>query len=532
MRDFPSSSTGSMRPATIRSLSIRSLVVLILIATGMSLVGHSSASATPVPITDGLTVTAQSLWPDGSGVISGRYLDVEVRNDSFATLQNISIAVQYFDSNGNLIRNGSLMSLVSRLGVEEKTVLYDFAPLGTSSYALGQQLAIPTDVPPNRNFQITTNPKWSVDLFSSVLENYWGSVQNLNSTSAEGVSVVMTCHPTISDVWQESAYVPNTFSNTLTPGQISSFTISHRIAGPSCANATLTFDSTSPPAPVIAPPATTTTTVPMPTTTTTAPPAPSQPNAVVKRSGYWMLGSDGAVYAFGDAKQLGNATNVTTSTWQDIESTPDGNGYWLVDAAGHVSCFGTALCVGQAAGSLGKNETVSSLSATPSGNGYWIFTNLGRALTYGDAAFHGDMSGVKLNGPVLDSVTTPSGNGYYMVASDGGIFAFGDAQFHGSMGGKRLNAPVQSLVPDGDGNGYWLVASDGGVFAFDAPFLGSMGSARLNKPVTGMVGFGSNGYLMVAEDGGIFAFGTADFRGSLGSNPPAHPITSVATLSR
>jgi hypothetical protein len=97
------------------------------------------------------------------------------------------------------------------------------------------------------------------------------------------------------------------------------------------------------------------------------------------------------------------------------------------------------------------------------------------------------------------------------------------------MGGKSLNAPVQSLVPDADGAGYWLVASDGGIFAFDAPFRGSMGGTRLNKPVTGMVRFG-DGYLMVGEDGGIFNFSSGAFAGSLGADPPARPIVSVAAL--
>jgi hypothetical protein len=47
--------------------------------------------------------------------------------------------------------------------------------------------------------------------------------------------------------------------------------------------------------------------------------------------------------------------------------------------------------------------------------------------------------------------------------------------------------------------------------------------------VTGMVRFGS-GYLMVAEDGGIFNFSDKAFFGSLGGNPPARPIVSVAVL--
>jgi hypothetical protein len=90
-----------------------------------------------------------------------------------------------------------------------------------------------------------------------------------------------------------------------------------------------------------------------------------------------------------------------------------------------------------------------------------------------------------------------------------------------------LNAPVQSLVPDSDGVGYWLVASDGGIFAFQADFRGSLGDVALNRLITGMVRFGA-GYLMVGEDGGIFNFSDRPFVGSLGANPPARPIVSVA----
>jgi len=247
------------------------------------------------------------------------------------------------------------------------------------------------------------------------------------------------------------------------------------------------------------------------------------------RSGYWMVGSDGVVYGFGDAHHYGNAP-VASAAAVDLEPTSTGNGYWIVDNLGRVYAFGDAVGRGSVdRAKLVAGETVTSLSATRNDGGYWIFTTRGRVLPFGDAVHYGDMSAVKLNGPVLDSIPTPSGKGYYMVASDGGIFAFGDAKFYGSMGGTRLNAPVQSLVPDGDGVGYWLVASDGGIFAFESPFRGSMGSARLNKPVTGMVRFG-NGYLMVGEDGGIFNFSDRAFYGSLGGNPPKNAITSVAAL--
>jgi beta-propeller uncharacterized protein DUF5122 len=278
-------------------------------------------------------------------------------------------------------------------------------------------------------------------------------------------------------------------------------------------------------------PPTTTTTLPPGVTTTSGPGGGGGGGGGDTRSGYWMVGSDGKVYNFGDSGFHGSTPPLPAGLDAvDLEPTPSGNGYWIVNSAGQVYAMGDARWMGNVdPGRVATGEKATSLSATRSGNGYWIFTNRGRVLTFGDATHHGDMAATRLNGPVLDSIPTASGRGYYMVASDGGIFSFGDAKFYGSMGDKKLNAPVQSLVPDGDGVGYWLVASDGGIFAFEAPFKGSMGNVRLNKPVTGMVRFG-NGYLMVGEDGGIFTFTDKKFHGSLGDRPPARPIVSVAAL--
>ncbi len=290
-----------------------------------------------------------------------------------------------------------------------------------------------------------------------------------------------------------------------------------------------------PPAPPALPPVTTPplpTAAPAPAPAAPAPAAPSPGFVASSASGYWMVGRDGTVHAFGGARHLGNVTLLGRAEAVDLEASPSANGYWILDDAGRIEAFGDARHRGDLRGTrLAAGERATSLSATPTGTGYWLFTTRGRVFAFGDAGRFGDLSTVALNGPVVDSVRTPTGRGYYMVASDGGIFAFGDARFAGSMGGKRLNQPVQSLVPDPDGAGYWLVAADGGVFAFDAPFRGSMGGQRLNRPVTGMVAFG-NGYLMVAEDGGIFNFSDRAFAGSLGAAPPAHPVVAVAGVDR
>ena len=96
------------------------------------------------------------------------------------------------------------------------------------------------------------------------------------------------------------------------------------------------------------------------------------------RSGYWMIGSDGTVYPFGDAKAYGNAP---TASAVDLEPTPSGNGYWIVDDIGRVFAFGDAVAQGDVNRSkLAAEEKVTSLSATSNGAGYWIFTNRGRVL--------------------------------------------------------------------------------------------------------------------------------------------------------
>ncbi|HEY5076535.1 MAG TPA: fibronectin type III domain-containing protein, partial [Acidimicrobiia bacterium] len=250
------------------------------------------------------------------------------------------------------------------------------------------------------------------------------------------------------------------------------------------------------------------------------PPPPPPPHDA--GSGYWMLGADGKVYAFGDASGMGSASGPAVT----IAARAGGHGYWTVDAAGNVSHFGTAAAHGGHP-ALRFGETVSTISATPSGNGYWLFTNRGRAFAFGDAHFFGDMSGTALNGPIVASVATPTGHGYYMIGSDGGVFSFGDARFHGSTGSMRLNRPIVGIAPTPNNHGYWLVASDGGVFAFKAPFRGSMGAVRLNKPVAGLVAFGT-GYLMVANDGGVFDFSNKAFVGSLANNPPSAPVIGIA----
>ncbi len=235
--------------------------------------------------------------------------------------------------------------------------------------------------------------------------------------------------------------------------------------------------------------------------------------------GYWIVGADGGVFAFGGATFFGSAGGPgLNAPAVGIAHTPDNKGYWVASSNGGVVPFGDAASFGNLQGTV-LNAPVVGIAATPDGAGYWLAAADGGIFAFGDAAYDGSMGGKPLNKPIVGIAATPDGGGYWLVASDGGIFSFGDAQFAGSMGGKPLNQPIVGVAPVPNGGGYWEVASDGGIFAFgDAQFYGSTGGMKLNQPIVGMSEtYDGGGYYMTAKDGGIFAFGDAVFEGSLPS---------------
>jgi hypothetical protein len=224
--------------------------------------------------------------------------------------------------------------------------------------------------------------------------------------------------------------------------------------------------------------------------------------------GYWMVASDGGIFAFGGAKFLGSTGAIRLNMpIVGMAATPSGNGYWLVASDGGIFAFGDAGFFGST-GAMKLNRPIVGMASTPSGQGYWLVASDGGVFAFGDAGFFGSTGAIKLNKPITGMTPSASGRGYRMVASDGGIFSFGDAAFFGSAGGTALARPIAGMAPTPSGAGYWLVGSDGKIFNYgDAAALGSASALR---SVAAMASTPSGaGYWAVAADGGLAVFGDA-----------------------
>jgi len=185
----------------------------------------------------------------------------------------------------------------------------------------------------------------------------------------------------------------------------------------------------------------------------------------------------------------GNYQSSVSSAQPLTVTTQTNHGYWLVGSDGGIFAFGSAQFHGST-GSLRLQRPVVGITPTSDRGGYWLVASDGGVFAFGDAGFYGSLPGLgfapagtsgsapKLSAPIVGMVPSSDGGGYLMVASDGGVFVFGDAHFAGScpgVGGCKGSAVA--VMTDASGNGYWLATSTGNVYTFgDAPFYGAPGN--------------------------------------------------------
>ena len=196
-------------------------------------------------------------------------------------------------------------------------------------------------------------------------------------------------------------------------------------------------------------------------------------------------------------------------------------GYWEVGRDGGVFAFGSAGFFGSLPGShIDPHSPISGIASTTNGRGYWLVGQDGGTFAYGNAKYFGSLpaSHIVPNAPIAALAATPNDGGYWELGSDGGVFAFGDAGFYGSMPKTAGAVPVRfvALIPTGTGKGYWLVDSRGEVFPFgDATALGVATSGSLPRPIDAAAANPEATGLWLAGPGGsLVTLGAATNAGS------------------
>ncbi len=134
-----------------------------------------------------------------------------------------------------------------------------------------------------------------------------------------------------------------------------------------------------------------------------------------------------------------------------MAAAPDGQGYWLVGADGGIFAFGSAQFYGSMGGQH-LNAPVVGMAAAPGGNGYWLVASDGGIFAFGSAQFYGSMGGYHLNAPMVFIAPLPAGGGYWTVASDGGLFSFGAAAFYGNIQDQSGGGPAPCSSSPGSGD--------------------------------------------------------------------------------
>ncbi len=205
--------------------------------------------------------------------------------------------------------------------------------------------------------------------------------------------------------------------------------------------------------------------------------------------GYWLVGADGSVYAFGDAVLHGSLAGKLTAPDHVIAILPtaDDGGYWLVDANGVIRPFGDAHRIGPGRLPPADLSTpIVSAAVMRNGLGAWLTNAAGEVFTIGGAVSYGSLAGTTLASPVTGMAATPSGLGYWLTEANGSTYAFGNAVPSGTAT-KTIPGSVVGIVPAADRWGYWAVSDKGYVVAGgDARSRGGTTLKATGSPVVGI----------------------------------------------
>jgi hypothetical protein len=218
-------------------------------------------------------------------------------------------------------------------------------------------------------------------------------------------------------------------------------------------------------------------------------------------AGYWLVASDGGIFTFGNAQYYGSIPGLGLSPAGSglphslnapivgLVPTSDGGGYFMVGSDGGVFTFGDATFEGSCPGIGGCSGAGVAVIPDATGNGYWLVTATGHVYTFGDAPYYGAPG--PQGSPVTSAVRTTDGGGYWILLANGTVYANGDAA---NLGGPVASVDgadsATTIFTTSDGGGYWVASANGSVFTYgDAPYEGGMSGVRLNGSIIAATGW-------------------------------------------
>jgi len=217
--------------------------------------------------------------------------------------------------------------------------------------------------------------------------------------------------------------------------------------------------------------------------------------------GYWLVASDGGIFSFGNAGFFGSIPGLglapAGSTDPKRLNAPivgmvpsaDGGGYFMVASDGGVFAFGDAKFEGSCPGIGGCSGAAVAVLPDASGNGYWLITATGHVYAFGDAVSYGAPGPQAV--PVTAAARTKDGAGYWLLFANGVVAPYGDAANLGGPAGAvgGLN-PASAIFTTSDSGGYWVASANGSVYTYgDAPSDGSMVDQHLNGSIIAATGW-------------------------------------------
>jgi hypothetical protein len=144
-----------------------------------------------------------------------------------------------------------------------------------------------------------------------------------------------------------------------------------------------------------------------------------------------------------------------------MAATPSGNGYWLVASDGGVFAFGDASFYGST-GDLNLVAPVVGVAPSAGGQGYWLVAQDGGVFAFGAARYRGSAYGTGVHD--VSAIAATDDDGYLVAHSSGAVDAFGTDAPSAHPLANSGGAPTVGLAYR-DRHGYWSAQAAGAAVA-------------------------------------------------------------------